>query len=155
AFTLGAGTGIIQGVGSPTVRIFAGATFAPYHPDSDGDGVPDSQDQCPNEREDLDGYQDEDGCLDPDNDGDGILDSDDQCHDVPSGPLPDPNNPGCPLADQDHDGFPDIIDQCPTQPENYNGLQDTDGCPDRGPDLVQLVGTQLRILQHVNFATNS
>jgi len=45
--------------------------------DSDGDGVEDEYDQCPEENAtalDLNG----DGCLD-DSDGDGVLDSDDAC----------------------------------------------------------------------------
>ena len=41
------------------------------------------------EKEDLDGFQDEDGCPDPDNDGDGIVDRLDAC----------PNDPG-PLENQ-------------------------------------------------------
>ncbi len=32
--------------------------------DSDGDGIPDAQDACPNEPEDFDGFQDGDGCPD-------------------------------------------------------------------------------------------
>lgn len=35
--------------------------------------------------------------------------------------------------DTDKDGIPDSKDACPTQPENYNGYQDTDGCPDTPP----------------------
>ena len=64
--------------------------------DSDGDGIPDDVDQCPNEPEDYDGFQDEDGCPDPDNDGDGIPDVDDLC----------------PLDPEDFDGFQDE-DGCP------------------------------------------
>jgi outer membrane protein OmpA-like peptidoglycan-associated protein len=33
-------------------------------------------------------------------------------------------------GDRDNDGLLDPEDQCPDQPENYNGFQDTDGCPD-------------------------
>jgi hypothetical protein len=40
--------------------------------DGDGDGINDALDRCPTEAEDLDGFQDEDGCPDPDNDGDGF-----------------------------------------------------------------------------------
>ncbi|MBE7449643.1 MAG: OmpA family protein [Kofleriaceae bacterium] len=47
--------------------------------DTDGDGLTDDVDRCPTEPEDLDGFQDDDGCPDPDNDGDGILDVDDAC----------------------------------------------------------------------------
>jgi outer membrane protein OmpA-like peptidoglycan-associated protein len=32
--------------------------------DTDGDGIPDSIDKCPNEPETFNGYQDEDGCPD-------------------------------------------------------------------------------------------
>jgi outer membrane protein OmpA-like peptidoglycan-associated protein len=37
-----------------------------------------------------------------------------------------PPRPG----DRDGDGIPDDVDTCPNDPENYNGFQDTDGCPD-------------------------
>jgi outer membrane protein OmpA-like peptidoglycan-associated protein len=59
------------------------------------------------------------------------------------------------LPDRDNDGITDDRDQCPDQPETYNGVTDEDGCPERGPALVQLQGDQIRILQQVNFATNS
>lgn len=35
--------------------------------------------------------------------------------------------------DTDRDGIPDSRDLCKTQKENYNGYQDTDGCPDSPP----------------------
>ena len=47
--------------------------------DTDGDGIYDDEDACPNEPEDKDGFQDEDGCPDPNNDGDKLLDKDDKC----------------------------------------------------------------------------
>jgi outer membrane protein OmpA-like peptidoglycan-associated protein len=50
--------------------------------DTDGDGLLDDVDACVTEPEDLDGFQDTDGCPDPDNDGDGFLDPDDKCPDV-------------------------------------------------------------------------
>jgi hypothetical protein len=59
--------------------------------DIDGDGVYDDADQCPDAKEDMDGFQDEDGCPDPDNDGDGIADDDDLC----------------PLDAEDVDGYQD------------------------------------------------
>jgi OmpA-OmpF porin, OOP family len=55
--------------------------------DRDGDGVPDSQDLCPDEP----GPAALDGC--PDDDGDGIPNREDKCPDQP-GP---PENDGCPL----------------------------------------------------------
>ncbi len=47
--------------------------------DTDGDGVPDDVDRCPEEPEDIDGFEDGDGCPDLDNDRDGIPDVDDKC----------------------------------------------------------------------------
>ena len=51
----------------------------PEPEDSDGDGIIDPEDSCPTEPEDLDGFEDDDGCPDLDNDHDGILDVDDAC----------------------------------------------------------------------------
>ena len=55
------------------------ATYAPGNTtdaksaDRDGDGIPDSEDMCPDEPEDRDGYDDSDGCPDPDCDDCGPL----------------------------------------------------------------------------------
>ena len=49
--------------------------------DPDGDGVMGDDDECPNAKEDKDGFQDEDGCPDLDNDGDGKPDTEDVCSD--------------------------------------------------------------------------
>ena len=87
--------------------------------DSDGDGVTDKKDQCP----DLPGLSELGGC--PDSDGDGISDLTDQC----------PNNPGlnsmggCP--DTDGDGFSDLADPCPTN-AGING----EPCPDSDGDSL-------------------
>lgn len=47
--------------------------------DTDADGLIDASDRCPNEPEDVEGYEDQDGCPDADNDGDGIEDYQDIC----------------------------------------------------------------------------
>jgi outer membrane protein OmpA-like peptidoglycan-associated protein len=83
--------------------------------DSDGDGVPDYQDECPNEA----GDPKLKGC--PDRDGDGIADKDDDCPDTPG--LAKFN--GCP--DSDGDGVPDNRDKCPDTPRGCP--VDQDGCP--------------------------
>lgn len=48
-------------------------------PDRDRDGVPDERDECPDKAEDLDGFEDANGCPELDNDNDGIIDGLDQC----------------------------------------------------------------------------
>ncbi|HSQ41323.1 MAG TPA: right-handed parallel beta-helix repeat-containing protein, partial [Fibrobacteraceae bacterium] len=47
--------------------------------DSDGDGIPDVDDACPDAAEDFDNFEDDDGCPDLDNDNDGVSDAEDQC----------------------------------------------------------------------------
>ena len=100
--------------------------------DSDGDGVPDTVDKCPDEPEDRDGFEDDDGCPDPDNDNDGIPDNFDNCPNEAEDMDGFEDEDGCPDPDNDKDGFPDAQDKCPMQPETLNGNKDDDGCPDRG-----------------------
>jgi outer membrane protein OmpA-like peptidoglycan-associated protein len=57
-------------------------------PDADGDGVKDSEDECPNEA----GPAENNGCPFEDRDNDGVLDKDDECPDV-AGTV---ENNGCP-----------------------------------------------------------
>ena len=77
--------------------------------DSDSDGIPNTSDACPQEKETVNGYQDSDGCPD-------------------TPPVTDPVP--VPVADSDGDGIPDASDRCPLEKENLNGFQDDDGCPD-------------------------
>ncbi len=88
--------------------------------DTDGDGVRDNVDMCP----DVPGLKEMAGC--PDSDGDGIKDSDDSCPLV-AGKL---ENLGCP--DSDGDGIVDKDDKCP----NVAGLQTLMGCPDADGDGI-------------------
>jgi OOP family OmpA-OmpF porin len=64
--------------------------------DSDGDGIPDAKDQCPDRAEDFDGFEDTDGCPDIDNDRDGILDIADKCMNVPETYNGFEDEDGCP-----------------------------------------------------------
>lgn len=86
-------------------------------PDSDSDGIPDYKDACPNTA----GLKTFKGC--PDSDSDGISDNEDECPTMP-GTI---TNKGCPDNDTDKDGVPDAIDNCP----NIAGSPDNNGCPDR------------------------
>lgn len=52
-------------------------------------------------------------------------------------------------ADADRDGIPDRLDKCPNEPEVYNGIEDEDGCPDRGRVIV--TSNKLEILDKVYF----
>ncbi|MCP3137691.1 OmpA family protein [Pyxidicoccus xibeiensis] len=47
--------------------------------DTDGDGLLDGEDRCPRVAEDVDGFEDADGCAEADNDRDGIADASDAC----------------------------------------------------------------------------
>ena len=131
--SVGAGTGLIQGVGVPVVRGFVGLSFVAESKDRDGDGIEDNKDECVADAEDKDGFQDEDGCPDLDDDGDTIADSADKCPRKAEDPDGFEDTDGCPESDNDKDGVDDDQDQCPDKAETKNGFKDDDGCPDE-PD---------------------
>lgn len=87
--------------------------------DSDGDGVPNRLDQCPNTPKGA--KVDTKGCP-IDSDGDGVFDGLDKCPDTPAGVKVTAD--GCPV-DSDGDGIPDYKDKCPTVPAPGT----PDGCP--------------------------
>ncbi|GIR69382.1 MAG: hypothetical protein CM15mP74_06330 [Halieaceae bacterium] len=97
--------------------------------DTDGDGVPDSEDCCPNDpnpdQEDQDGDGEGDVC-DDDDDGDGVQDDLDQCPATPQGAAV--NATGC--SDADGDGVPDTEDCCPNVPNPDQEDSDGDGVGD-------------------------
>ena len=123
--------------------------------DSDGDGIYDNKDACPNDPEDFDGFQDEDGCPDPDNDQDGILDVNDKCPNDPEDIDGFQDEDGCPDPDNDQDGILDVNDACPDDPETVNGYEDEDGCPDTVPPEVIFKKEAPIVLEGVNFEFNS
>ncbi len=102
--------------------------------DSDGDGIPDDKDKCPNQAEDKDGFQDGDGCPEIDNDQDGVVDSADRCPNKREDKDGFQDGDGCPDPDNDRDGIPDGKDKCPNKAEDKDGFQDGDGCPDTDND---------------------
>jgi len=99
---------------------FAGITFKFGGKDTDGDGVYDKEDACP----EIPGLKEFMGC--PDTDGDKIADKDDSCPEVAG--LVEFN--GCP--DTDGDGIVDEEDACP----NDKGTKMMKGCPDADGDGV-------------------
>jgi len=88
--------------------------------DTDGDGVYDNDDACP----ETAGLAQFNGC--PDTDLDGVEDKEDTCPNTPG--LAEFN--GCP--DTDGDGVADPQDACPT----VAGLASMNGCPDADGDGV-------------------
>ncbi len=111
--------GFAQNVGgepSPrSVAALPALNATPAVKDTDGDGVPDETDECP----DVKGLASLKGC--PDSDGDGIADKDDKCPEVKGLSK----YGGCPIPDTDKDGINDDEDQCP----NDAGLARYQGCP--------------------------
>jgi hypothetical protein len=131
AVVVGGGAGVLRGIGSPESRFFVSIGFAPDVRDSDGDGIPNGRDKCPNVPEDKDGFQDEDGCPDLDNDHDGIADTEDKCPNQAEDIDGFQDEDGCPDPDNDHDGIPDLDDKCPNEAEDGKPPFPHDGCPVR------------------------
>ncbi len=138
-------------------------------PDTDLDGLPDSQDSCktipgppkwhgcPVPDSDLDGVNDDEdsckmtpgviryhGCPIPDSDNDGVNDEEDSCKNVPGSK----NYHGCPIPDSDHDGLNDEIDKCPYEP----GPADNHGCPVVKAGIVKI---EQIVAANVMFKSNS
>ena len=115
-----------------------------YEPpsDRDHDSVIDAKDRCPKESEDVDFYDDHDGCIDPDDDKDGIPDIADQCKSQAEDLDGFKDTDGCDDHNNDRDAYPDSLDRCPNEPESENAWEDGDGCPDAVP--VDLRGTLAR-----------
>ena len=135
--------------------------------DSDGDGIPDDADSCPNTPGGA--SVDSRGC-ELDSDGDGVVDRKDDCPNTPAGRSV--NAMGC-EADSDGDGVVDAEDRCPSTPSGASvdarGCElDSDGdgvvnsqdaCPNSAAGAkVDAQGCELAdviVLEGVNFETAS
>jgi outer membrane protein OmpA-like peptidoglycan-associated protein len=110
--------------------------------DSDGDGVPDVDDACP----EVAGPVENRGCpLSGDRDRDQITDDIDRCPDV-AGPR---ENFGCPWPDRDRDGVADAEDRCPDEP----GPKENSGCP-RKQTLIVVRKDRIELKQQIHFSPN-
>lgn len=131
--------------------------------DSDGDGVIDANDRCPNTPPNV--IVDALGCP-KDSDGDGVVDYLDKCPNTPANVRV--NVQGCP-EDTDQDGVPDYLDQCPATPKgapvDAKGCpKDSDGdgvfdyldrCPDTGKGImVDERGCELTFTLQIEFDVN-
>ncbi len=87
--------------------------------DTDGDGIDDTKDLCP----ETIGTEANNGCpeVEEDSDGDGIVDATDKCPNKRGSR----SNGGCPAGDTDADGIPDENDKCP----DLAGIKANGGCP--------------------------
>ncbi|MEZ4219664.1 MAG: OmpA family protein [Polyangiaceae bacterium] len=180
--TLGAGPGLSEAAGTPRYRVVFAVSFAPggevspgalaqqpkgdeakvdapaprpaeprsaNSDDRDRDGVLNAKDACPDQYGETKTPPERLGCP-LDSDADGILDVDDACPQQAGVSSVDPKRHGCP-ADGDGDGVLDADDACPREHGKRTEDPKTNGCP----ESVRLEGTQIVILQQVNFATGS
>lgn len=92
--------------------------------DSDGDGLADDVDLCPQ----MAGLASLKGC--PDRDEDGIPDYRDDCPSIAGIAI----FKGCP--DSDEDGIPDSDDECPNKP----GVAENNGCPKGDSSIIDDMG---------------
>jgi OmpA-OmpF porin, OOP family len=170
---VGAGTRLTTGYGATDFRILGGigiyttlldvkskspdrrVQIVPdkddYDRDTDGDGYPDSVDNCPTEKEDGKPPQATDGCPgNSDRDGDGIPDVDDQCPDKAEDKDKVQDEDGCPEDDADGDGIPDVQDKCPTEPGKRSPIAEKFGCP----SLIEMDSDgSVRLLKPIEFET--
>ncbi len=118
------------------------AGLAQFHgcPDTDGDGIPDKDDKCPNQK----GIAKYNGCPIPDTDGDGINDEEDKCPTVAG--IAKYN--GCPIPDTDGDGINDEEDRCPT----IAGVKENQGCPLVKEEIIKKVAFDAK---NIFFASGS
>jgi outer membrane protein OmpA-like peptidoglycan-associated protein len=121
---------------SPTTAHAPAMQTTPTPPsaaDRDNDGVLDANDLCPDEPEDLDHFEDEDGCVDRDNDGDGVLDA----FELRAGLWTN--------CDRKLERGVEV--DCRDRPETRDGIDDHDGCP----EVLCLDQCSMRVADSVHF----
>jgi outer membrane protein OmpA-like peptidoglycan-associated protein len=153
---LAAGTRYTGGFEAANLRGVVSFVFEPPAYDSDGDGVVDGEDECPQ----TPGVRQsgaKSGCP-LDSDDDGIMDSEDACPFVKGPRTDDPRTNGCPPIrdvpppppDRDQDGIPDAVDACPDLFGPRHPDPKRNGCPD-----VYLGPTEIVVFDQIMFRTNS
>lgn len=173
----GAGTMLTPGYGAPHVRVLAQIGSHVYlsdigpddtppkrkplervsldaDPDTDGDGFPDSIDQCVTIKEDGKPPYPDDGCPDLDADDDGILDKVDKCPTVPEDKDGIEDEDGCPEDDADKDGVLDKEDACPTVKGVKSEDPEKNGCPEEKKKKIFVGKNEIQLLEPIQFAYN-
>ena len=165
--TVGMGSGLTEGYGSPDFRLFVGLGFGSPtaekkpvsvavvseqpKPVPEGDDPP-----LPPETVELtDSQFDRAVAADPDPDADGLIAASDKCPQKPEDFDNFEDDDGCPDPDNDLDGSADADDACPLKAEVINGIKDEDGCPDEGKAAVRIAGGTLQLDAKVYFETGS
>lgn len=163
---LAGGPGLVAGIGAPQWRLLLAVGYAHEieraASDRDRDGLPDTRDQCPDRPEDVDAFEDVDGCPDPDNDADGVLDPDDRCPLQPEDRDGFDDDDGCADPDNDQDGVLDADDRCPVD----SGSAEHQGClpPEPTPEpapapppptRAAITEDRIEITESFQFALNS
>ncbi len=109
-----------------SLLFFISCSEDPVIPDSDQDGVPDTEDQCANTPtgESVDDF----GCSETqnDSDGDGVHNTEDQCSGTPVGSTVDAEGCADSQKDTDGDGVNDDLDQCTDTSAGI--IVDDEGC---------------------------
>ena len=129
---------------------------------------------CRNEPEDMDQFEDEDGCPDPDNDRDTKLDGVDKCPNDPEDFDQFEDDDGCPDKDNDGDKVLDAAElvrnadgtyqwtnndkksengverDCRNNPEDFDNFEDEDGCP----DVLIINNCQIKLSDKIYFKFN-
>ena len=134
-FSVGAGPGLTDAIGTPAFRVLGALAWAPAAEiaapsddasllDTDADGVLDRDDACPYAHGATSVDRQRNGCPVIDADEDGIADRDDACPERAGVKSADAKQNGCP-ADSDGDGVPDGLDGCPKE----KGAAAKNGCP--------------------------
>ncbi len=133
----GVGPGLSRGFGTPALRVLASIEWSPSvatpaaPKDSDGDGIVDADDACPETNGVKTSDSKTNGCPPPkDSDGDGVVDDQDACRTVVGVATSDPKTNGCPPPkDGDGDGVIDDQDACPAIAGVATSDPKTNGCP--------------------------
>ncbi len=156
---IGAGPRYTNGFEAADLRAVLSFVFEPPAFDSDGDGVPDPEDMCPNTAGIRSGRRDQNGCP-LDSDEDGIPDIEDACPSVKGPRTSNPRTNGCPPLiehlppspsdDRDDDGIPNVEDACPDHAGPRHPDPSRNGCPDI---LIGVI--DITVFDKILFKTNS